>query len=139
MSAALAASQEALDVFCRAYARFLAAAAGLADALRAEPAATPRALELASSLEISMDVWREAARRFVSDFPLLPLPTSSVASDSPPARSIPTAPDPKPTLQFSRFTVSPSNVSRFSITHISDSDMDSAGGGSPLSHNSLSS
>uniref|UniRef100_A0A8C9ZK91 non-specific serine/threonine protein kinase n=1 Tax=Sander lucioperca TaxID=283035 RepID=A0A8C9ZK91_SANLU len=63
------------------------------------------------------------------DFPLLPLPTSSVASDSPPARSIPTAPEPKPTVQFSRFTVSPSNVSRFSITHISDSDMDSAGGG----------
>ena len=81
MSAALAASQEALDVFCRAYARFLAAAAGLADALRAEPAATPRALELASSLEISMDVWREAARRFVSDFPLLPL-RSSVARGS---------------------------------------------------------
>ncbi|KAG7235093.1 hypothetical protein INR49_003226 [Caranx melampygus] len=33
-------------------------------------------------------------------------------------------------VQFSRFTVSPSNVSRFSITHISDSDMDSAGGSS---------
>ncbi|XP_039644110.1 serine/threonine-protein kinase LMTK1 isoform X3 [Perca fluviatilis] len=71
-----------------------------------------------------------AGYEWEDDFPLLPLPTSSVASDSPPARSIPTAPDPKPTLQFSRFTVSPSNVSRFSITHISDSDMDSAGGSS---------
>uniref|UniRef100_A0A8D0D6A5 Apoptosis associated tyrosine kinase n=1 Tax=Sander lucioperca TaxID=283035 RepID=A0A8D0D6A5_SANLU len=80
-----------------------------------------------------------AGYEWEDDFPLLPLPTSSVASDSPPARSIPTAPEPKPTVQFSRFTVSPSNVSRFSITHISDSDMDSAGGGSPLSHNSLSS
>ncbi|XP_068161234.1 serine/threonine-protein kinase LMTK1 isoform X2 [Antennarius striatus] len=64
------------------------------------------------------------------EFPLLPLPTSSMASDSPPPRSIPKAPDPKPVLQLSRFTVSPSNVSRFSITHISDSDMDSIGGSS---------
>ncbi|KAM7381101.1 hypothetical protein PAMA_012100 [Pampus argenteus] len=59
------------------------------------------------------------------DFPLLPLPTSSVTSDSPPPRSISKAPDPKPAMQYSRFT-----VSRFSITHISDSDMDSAGGSS---------
>ncbi|XP_026207744.1 serine/threonine-protein kinase LMTK1 isoform X2 [Anabas testudineus] len=60
------------------------------------------------------------------DFPLLPLPTSSGASDSPPPRSIPKAPDTKPAVQYSRFTVSPSNMSRFSITHISDSDVDSA-------------
>lgn len=64
------------------------------------------------------------------DFPLLPLPTSSGASDSPPPRSIPKAPDTKPAVQYSRFTVSPSNMSRFSITHISDSDVDSAWGGS---------
>uniref|UniRef100_A0A3Q3VZ78 non-specific serine/threonine protein kinase n=1 Tax=Mola mola TaxID=94237 RepID=A0A3Q3VZ78_MOLML len=63
------------------------------------------------------------------DFPLLPLPTSSVASDSPPPRSTHKAPDPKAAVQCSRFSVSPSNVSRFSITHISDSDMDSVGGG----------
>ncbi|NXO04980.1 LMTK1 kinase, partial [Rhinopomastus cyanomelas] len=33
-------------------------------------------------------------------------------------------------IQFSRFTVSPAPVSRFSITHVSDSDMDSIGGSS---------
>ncbi|XP_034716646.1 serine/threonine-protein kinase LMTK1 [Etheostoma cragini] len=71
-----------------------------------------------------------AGYEWEDDFPLLPLPTSSVGSDSPSAHSTLTAPDPKPTVQFSRFTVSPSNVSRFSITHISDSDMDSAGGSS---------
>lgn len=64
------------------------------------------------------------------DFPLLPLPTSSAASESPPPRSITTTPDTKPAVQYSRFTVSPSSVSRFSITHISDSDMESAGGSS---------
>uniref|UniRef100_A0A673BJ74 non-specific serine/threonine protein kinase n=1 Tax=Sphaeramia orbicularis TaxID=375764 RepID=A0A673BJ74_9TELE len=57
------------------------------------------------------------------DFPLLPLPTSSMSSDSPPPRSISKPLDNKPAVQFSRFT-----ISRFSITHISDSDMDSAGG-----------
>ncbi|XP_040923102.1 serine/threonine-protein kinase LMTK1 isoform X5 [Toxotes jaculatrix] len=71
-----------------------------------------------------------AGYEWEDDFPLLPLPTSSVSSDSPPTRSIPKAPDTKPAVQYSRFTVSPSNVSRFSITHISDSDMDSAGGSS---------
>lgn len=71
-----------------------------------------------------------AGYEWEDDFPLLPLPTSSVTSDSPPPRSVPKAPDAKPAVQFSRFTVSPSSVSRFSITHISDSDMDSAGGSS---------
>ncbi|KAM7370354.1 hypothetical protein PAMP_009909 [Pampus punctatissimus] len=66
-----------------------------------------------------------AGYEWEDDFPLLPLPTSSVASDSPPPRSVTKAPDPKPAVQYSRFT-----VSRFSITHISDSDMDSAGGSS---------
>ncbi|XP_041830694.1 serine/threonine-protein kinase LMTK1 isoform X2 [Melanotaenia boesemani] len=64
------------------------------------------------------------------DFPLLPLITSSSAADSPPPRAVTKAPEPKPAVQFSRFTVSPSSVSRFSITHISDSDIDSAGGSS---------
>ncbi|XP_028286576.1 serine/threonine-protein kinase LMTK1 isoform X2 [Parambassis ranga] len=71
-----------------------------------------------------------AGYEWEDDFPLLPLPTSSATSDSPPPRSISKAPDPKLAVQYSRFTVSPSNVSRFSITHISDSDMDSAGGSS---------
>lgn len=65
------------------------------------------------------------------DFPLLPLPTSSKGSppdhtEKPNLASI----SPKPVAQVSRFTVSPSSVSRFSITHVSDSDMDSAGGSS---------
>lgn len=68
------------------------------------------------------------------DFPLHPLATSSELSDSPPPRSVPKPPNPKPAAHFSRFTVSPSSVSRFSITHISDSDMDSVGGGSPKKH-----
>ncbi|KAL6095336.1 aatk [Pungitius sinensis] len=66
-----------------------------------------------------------AGYEWEDDFPLLPLPTCSVASDSSPPRSTP-----KPAAPFSRFTVSPSNASRFSITHISDSDVDSAGGSS---------
>uniref|UniRef100_A0A8C2X0H5 non-specific serine/threonine protein kinase n=1 Tax=Cyclopterus lumpus TaxID=8103 RepID=A0A8C2X0H5_CYCLU len=66
-----------------------------------------------------------AGYEWEDDFPLLPLPTSSVA---PPPRSAPDAPDLEPATPSSRFTVSPSSVSRFSITHISDSDVDSAGG-----------
>lgn len=72
-----------------------------------------------------------AGYEWEDDFPLLPLATSSELSDSPPPRSTPKAPDPKPAAHFSRFTVCPSSTSRFSITHISDSDMDSVGGGSP--------
>ncbi|XP_067224774.1 serine/threonine-protein kinase LMTK1 isoform X2 [Chanodichthys erythropterus] len=63
------------------------------------------------------------------DFPLLPLPTSS--KGSPPditAKPSLLTSSTKPAAQVSRFTVSASNVSRFSITHVSDSDMDSAGG-----------
>ncbi|XP_017557175.2 serine/threonine-protein kinase LMTK1 isoform X1 [Pygocentrus nattereri] len=67
------------------------------------------------------------------DFPLLPLPTSSKGSP-PDVKAKPSLPSratsSKPVAQFSRFTVSPSTVSRFSITHVSDSDMDSAGGSS---------
>nr|XP_020460263.1 serine/threonine-protein kinase LMTK1-like isoform X2 [Monopterus albus] len=62
-----------------------------------------------------------AGYEWEDDFSLLPLPTSSGPSDSPP-RSVTKAPDAKPAVQFSRFTVSPSSVSRFSITHISDSE-----------------
>lgn len=75
-----------------------------------------------------------AGYEWEDDFPLHPLATSSELSDSPPPRSVPKTPDPKPAAPFSRFTVSPSSVSRFSITHISDSDMDSVGGGSPKQH-----
>ncbi|MCI4384497.1 hypothetical protein PGIGA_G00039340 [Pangasianodon gigas] len=67
------------------------------------------------------------------DFSLLPLPTSS--KESPPDIKAklslpPSDTNNKPVEQFSRFTVSPSPISRFSITHVSDSDMDSAGGSS---------
>ncbi|XP_058262870.1 serine/threonine-protein kinase LMTK1 isoform X2 [Hemibagrus wyckioides] len=67
------------------------------------------------------------------DFSLLPLPTSSM--ESPPdikaTTCLPPSPtNHKPAAQFSRFTVSPSPISRFSITHVSDSDVDSAGGSS---------
>ncbi|KAM6951517.1 serine/threonine-protein kinase LMTK1 [Aplochiton taeniatus] len=76
-----------------------------------------------------------AGYEWEDDFPLLPLPTSQMASeDSPPAHSAPSlapeAPEPKPAVQYSRFTVSPSSVSRFSITHVTDSDVDSVGGSS---------
>ncbi|NXH22909.1 LMTK1 kinase, partial [Bucco capensis] len=74
------------------------------------------------------------------DFPLMPVKPSLMAS----LTGTPSEPDPTvpalPTLvpeqkqvlpiQFSRFTVSPAPVSRFSITHVSDSDMDSVGGSS---------
>ncbi|NXK21305.1 LMTK1 kinase, partial [Arenaria interpres] len=74
------------------------------------------------------------------DFPLMPVKPSLMAS----LTGTPAEPDPAvpalPTLvpaqkqvlpiQFSRFTVSPAPVSRFSITHVSDSDMDSIGGSS---------
>ncbi|NXT37514.1 LMTK1 kinase, partial [Pelecanoides urinatrix] len=78
------------------------------------------------------------------DFPLVPVKPSLMS----PLTGTPVEPDPAvPTLpalpalvpvqkqvlpiQFSRFTVSPAPVSRFSITHVSDSDMDSIGGESP--------
>lgn len=73
-----------------------------------------------------------AGYEWEDDFPLFPLPTSSAESASPPPRSAPKAPPPKQAVQYSRFSVSPSTVSRFSITHISDSDMDSVGGESLL-------
>lgn len=66
--------------------------------------------------------------KWEDDFPLLPLPTSSAKANSPPPRSTLRAPAPKPAVQYSRFSVSPSAVSRFSITNISDSDVDSVGG-----------
>ncbi|XP_077406645.1 serine/threonine-protein kinase LMTK1 isoform X2 [Vanacampus margaritifer] len=72
-----------------------------------------------------------AGYEWEDDFPLLPLPTSSTASDSPSRAAAVAEPrETKSAARFSRFTVSPSSVSRFSITHISDSDVDSAGGSS---------
>uniref|UniRef100_A0A8B9EHG0 non-specific serine/threonine protein kinase n=2 Tax=Anser cygnoides TaxID=8845 RepID=A0A8B9EHG0_ANSCY len=72
------------------------------------------------------------------DFPLMPAKPSLMSSLSgtpaEPDPSVPALlPAPKQVLpiQFSRFTVSPAPVSRFSITHVSDSDMDSIGGESP--------
>ncbi|XP_054621014.1 serine/threonine-protein kinase LMTK1 isoform X2 [Dunckerocampus dactyliophorus] len=66
-----------------------------------------------------------AGLEWEDDFPLLPLPTSSAGSDSPRHAAPTTAQETKPAVQFSRFT-----VSRFSITHVSDSDVDSVGGSS---------
>ncbi|NWH61957.1 LMTK1 kinase, partial [Geococcyx californianus] len=76
------------------------------------------------------------------DFPLAPVKPSLMASLTPaePDVAVPTLPTPSALvpvqkqvlpIQFSRFTVSPAPVSRFSITHVSDSDMDSIGGESP--------
>ncbi|KAM9006157.1 serine/threonine-protein kinase LMTK1 isoform 6-T6 [Sarcophilus harrisii] len=69
------------------------------------------------------------------DFPLMPAKKSFVSSPGPgvPDSMLPSlATPPKQVLpiQFSRFTVSPSPVSRFSITHVSDSDIESVGGSS---------
>ncbi|XP_072501372.1 serine/threonine-protein kinase LMTK1 isoform X3 [Notamacropus eugenii] len=69
------------------------------------------------------------------DFPLMPAKSSFVSSPGPgvPDSVLPNlATPPKQVLpvQFSRFTVSPSPVSRFSITHVSDSDIESVGGSS---------
>ncbi|NWW55258.1 LMTK1 kinase, partial [Pedionomus torquatus] len=72
------------------------------------------------------------------DFPLMPVKPSLMASlTGTPAEPDPAVPTVVPAqkqvlpIQFSRFTVSPAPVSRFSITHVSDSDMDSIGGESP--------
>lgn len=69
------------------------------------------------------------------DFPLMPVKPSLMASlTGTPAEPDPAVPALVPVqkqvlpIQFSRFTVSPAPVSRFSITHVSDSDMDSIGG-----------
>ncbi|TRY60708.1 hypothetical protein DNTS_013997 [Danionella cerebrum] len=64
------------------------------------------------------------------DFPLLPLPTSTKRSPPDTPKTNLLSSNSKTMTQVSRFSVSPSIVSRFSITHVSDSDMDSAGGSS---------
>ncbi|NXW08985.1 LMTK1 kinase, partial [Fregetta grallaria] len=76
------------------------------------------------------------------DFPLMPVKPSLVSSltgtPAEPDPAMPALPALVPVqkqvlpIQFSRFTVSPAPVSRFSITHVSDSDMDSIGGESPV-------
>ncbi|XP_076852899.1 serine/threonine-protein kinase LMTK1 isoform X2 [Brachyhypopomus gauderio] len=59
------------------------------------------------------------------DYPLMPSPSLEAPSDglNTPPNSPARSPEEKPAPQFSRFS-----VSRFSITHVSDSDMDSMGG-----------
>ncbi|NWH55142.1 LMTK1 kinase, partial [Fregata magnificens] len=77
------------------------------------------------------------------DFPLMPVKpslmsslTGTLAESDPAMPALPALPALVPVqkqvlpIQFSRFTVSPAPVSRFSITHVSDSDMDSIGGSS---------
>uniref|UniRef100_A0A8C0ISI0 non-specific serine/threonine protein kinase n=1 Tax=Chelonoidis abingdonii TaxID=106734 RepID=A0A8C0ISI0_CHEAB len=72
------------------------------------------------------------------DFPLMPvkssLMTSLTVTPVMPVSAVPSLPSlvpvqkQVPPIQFSRFTVSPAPVSRFSITHVSDSDIESVGG-----------
>ncbi|XP_051491084.1 serine/threonine-protein kinase LMTK1 isoform X2 [Apus apus] len=71
------------------------------------------------------------------DFPLMPVkpsllsPLSGTPAEPAPAMpALATVQKQVLPIQFSRFTVSPAPVSRFSITHVSDSDMDSIGGSS---------
>ncbi|KAM6403510.1 serine/threonine-protein kinase LMTK1 [Rhynochetos jubatus] len=74
------------------------------------------------------------------DFPLMPVKPSLMSpltgTPTEPDTAVPALPALVPAqkqvlpIQFSRFTVSPAPVSRFSITHVSDSDMDSIGGSS---------
>ncbi|XP_048089287.1 serine/threonine-protein kinase LMTK1 isoform X1 [Alosa alosa] len=68
------------------------------------------------------------------DFPLLSVGSSTTKVTPEPEPALPKLPpvtvETKPTIQYSRFTVSPSTISRFSITHVTDSDMESAGGSS---------
>ncbi|XP_006532055.1 serine/threonine-protein kinase LMTK1 isoform X2 [Mus musculus] len=60
------------------------------------------------------------------DFPLVP-GKAALVTELDPADPVLAAP-PTPAAPFSRFTVSPTPASRFSITHISDSDAQSVGG-----------
>uniref|UniRef100_A0A8C4W354 non-specific serine/threonine protein kinase n=1 Tax=Gopherus evgoodei TaxID=1825980 RepID=A0A8C4W354_9SAUR len=72
------------------------------------------------------------------DFPLMPVKSSLISSLTVtpvmPVSAVPSLPSlvpvqkQVPPIQFSRFTVSPAPVSRFSITHVSDSNIESWGG-----------
>ncbi|XP_050776701.1 serine/threonine-protein kinase LMTK1 isoform X5 [Gopherus flavomarginatus] len=74
------------------------------------------------------------------DFPLMPVKSSLMSSLTVmpvmPVSAVPSLPSlvpvqkQVPPIQFSRFTVSPAPVSRFSITHVSDSNIESVGGSS---------
>ncbi|CAM5155495.1 unnamed protein product [Eretmochelys imbricata] len=74
------------------------------------------------------------------DFPLMPVKSSLMSSLTVtpvmPVSAVPSLPSLVPVqkqvlpIQFSRFTVSAAPVSRFSITHVSDSDIASVGGSS---------
>uniref|UniRef100_UPI00398F8BFA serine/threonine-protein kinase LMTK1 isoform X2 n=1 Tax=Pristiophorus japonicus TaxID=55135 RepID=UPI00398F8BFA len=71
------------------------------------------------------------------DFPLVSVKSSLVTEDSSSASEAassvaPAGPEQNPVqhTRFSRFTVSPATVSRFSITHVLDSDIESVGGSS---------
>ncbi|XP_030389792.1 serine/threonine-protein kinase LMTK1 isoform X2 [Gopherus evgoodei] len=74
------------------------------------------------------------------DFPLMPVKSSLISSLTVtpvmPVSAVPSLPSlvpvqkQVPPIQFSRFTVSPAPVSRFSITHVSDSNIESVGGSS---------
>uniref|UniRef100_A0A4W5MB74 non-specific serine/threonine protein kinase n=1 Tax=Hucho hucho TaxID=62062 RepID=A0A4W5MB74_9TELE len=106
------------------------------------PPSLPPSRSLPFSLPSSLSLSSGAGYEWEDDFPLLPLPTpsskmaASSSASTPSTPSLPStskAPEPIPAVQYSRFTVSPSHVSRFSITHVSDSDMDSGPGESDVS------
>ncbi|MBN3307626.1 LMTK1 kinase, partial [Amia calva] len=105
---------------------------------RGSDCAEPRPQERVSASDDSSDgnVSEESGGfEWDDDFPLMPVSSSMMPPlDTPVTSGLTTlTPEPKPmgsTVQYSRFTVSPSSVSRFSITHVSDSDIDSVGGSS---------
>ncbi|XP_036391679.1 serine/threonine-protein kinase LMTK1 [Megalops cyprinoides] len=90
---------------------------------RAEPHPQERVSDDSSDGNLSEE---SGGFEWEDDFPLLPSPSPMVS----PVSEVAAVPESKPAAPFSRFTVSPSSISRFSITHVSDSDMDSAGGSS---------
>ncbi|XP_010617043.1 serine/threonine-protein kinase LMTK1 [Fukomys damarensis] len=62
------------------------------------------------------------------DFPRAPAKGALATTLGPAVLSPAASPTPATTVPFSRFTVSPAPASRFSITHVSDSDAQSVGG-----------
>ncbi|KAM8797058.1 serine/threonine-protein kinase LMTK1 [Eudromia elegans] len=98
------------------------------------PAGSPRAPGASSHGNAAQE---SGGFEWDDDFPLAPGKPSLMSSlagtpAEPPPAGPALLPAPKQVLplQFSRFSVSPAPVSRFSITHVSDSDMDSVGGSS---------
>uniref|UniRef100_A0A8C3T0S2 Apoptosis associated tyrosine kinase n=1 Tax=Chelydra serpentina TaxID=8475 RepID=A0A8C3T0S2_CHESE len=109
------------------------------------PAPSPQPVQSNSSamaLLPDLSLWSLSAPgsgfEWDDDFPLMPVKSSLISSLTVtpvmPVSAVPSLPSLVPVqkqvlpIQFSRFTVSPAPVSRFSITHVSDSDVESVGG-----------